>query len=262
MGCVNAGPDAPRARKRLLEVCVDSVEGAIAAERAGADRVELCAELSVGGLTPSAGTIALARASVRIPIHVLVRPRRGDFVYSQAELDVIGRDIDAARQLGADGIVFGVLAGTGDVDLPRTRELAERARPLAVTYHRAFDHTRDPARALEALVDLGVERVLSSGQERSALAGAGLLAELVDRAAGRITVMPGGGIGEATLSELVARTRATEYHASARSRLARPGAHANARVAFSDASGSAGDAVLLATDPARVAALVAILRRA
>jgi copper homeostasis protein len=199
----------------LFEACVDAVESATAAGSGGADRVELCAALIEGGLTPSAGTIALARARLAIPIHVMIRPRGGDFLYSPDELEVMRRDIQVSKDLGADGVVFGVLTGEGDIDRDRSGELVALARPMAVTFHRAFDMTRDPRAALEALIALGVERVLTSGQEATAADGADLIADLVRQAAGRIIVMPGGGIDERTIEDVVRRTGAAEVHAAA-----------------------------------------------
>jgi copper homeostasis protein len=186
----------------LLEVCVDSVESAIAAELGGAHRVELCDNLLEGGTTPSAGAIAVARDNLAIKLQVMIRPRGGDFLYSQIELDVMRRDITTAKQLGADGAV----------DVERTRELVELARPLGVTFHRAFDVTRDPFAALEDLIGLGIDRVLTSGQESSVLEGLDLLVELVRRAGDRLVVMPGGGVTERNIAKVVAATRAREIH--------------------------------------------------
>jgi copper homeostasis protein len=199
----------------LVECCVDSVEGAGAAEQGGADRVELCSALIEGGLTPSAGTIALARERVRIGLHVMIRPRGGDFLYSTAEIDVMRRDIDAAGELGARGVVFGVLTADGEVDRVMTRELTARARPLSVTFHRAFDMARDPVAALEALAEIGVDRILTSGQVATASEGIDLIARLVQRAGNRLIVMPGGGIDERSIDAIVRQTGAREIHVAA-----------------------------------------------
>ncbi len=196
----------------ILEVCVDSVESAVAAEKGGAARVELCCALLEGGLTPSAGAVALARKSLRIGLNVIIRPRGGDFLYSGAEHEVMLRDIDTAKELGADGVVIGVLTASGDVDVAPTRELVDRARPMSVTFHRAFDMTRDPFAALEALVELGIDRVLTSGQEESAMAGLGLLRELVARAEGRMVVMVCGNLHENNIETIAKETRAKELH--------------------------------------------------
>ncbi|MCC7306747.1 MAG: copper homeostasis protein CutC, partial [Acidobacteria bacterium] len=164
----------------LLEVCVDSVESAFAAEKGGADRVELCDNLVEGGTTPSAGSIEAARERLSIKLHVIVRPRGGDFLYSDIELDVMKRDILTAKDLGADGVVIGVLNADGTIDREHTRELVEIARPMSVTFHRAFDMTREPFEAMETLIDLGIDRILTSGQEPGAEKGVELIRELVE----------------------------------------------------------------------------------
>jgi copper homeostasis protein len=199
-----------------FEICIDSVEGALAAERAGADRVELCSALFEGGLTPSIGTIEVTLQSVsRIRVHVIVRPRAGDFIYSPLEIDAMVRDVQAAATVGAHGIVIGALTPEGDVDVPTTRRLIEAADGASITFHRAFDMVRQPFEALEQLIELGVDRVLTSGQEDSALAGAPLIADLVRKADGRIVVMPGGGINERNVARVVAATGADEFHFAA-----------------------------------------------
>jgi copper homeostasis protein len=199
-----------------IEICIDSVEGAQAAERGGADRVELCDNLLEGGTTPSAGCIRLARVRVRLGLQVMIRPRGGDFLYSPTEVEVMGEDIRVARDLGADGVVFGCLTAAGDIDAPRTRALIEQARPLSVTFHRAFDMCRDPRRALEDLVALGVDRVLTSGQEATCLEGLELIAELQRQAAGRITILPGGGLTPRNVRRIVEATGVQEVHLGAR----------------------------------------------
>jgi copper homeostasis protein len=199
----------------VFEVCVDSVEAAVAAERGGAARVELCSDLLEGGLTPSHGTIEAARARLGIKIMAMVRPRGGDFCYTETEFDVMRRDLAAARALGADGIVLGLLNPDGTVDRARTAELVALARPLPVTFHRAFDMTRDPFEALDTLIALGVDRVLTSGQEPTVLEGIDLIAALVERAAGRIIVMPGGGITERTAPKIVRALKVDEMHFAA-----------------------------------------------
>lgn len=199
----------------VFEVCVDSVDAAVAAERGGAARVELCSDLLEGGLTPSHGTIEVARARLGIKIMSMVRPRGGDFCYTEAEFDVMRHDVTAAKALGADGIVLGLLNPDGTVDRARTAELIALARPLPVTFHRAFDMTRDPFEAFDTLIALGVDRVLTSGQEPSVLEGIDLIAALVERAAGRIIVMPGGGITERTAPKIVRALKVGEMHFAA-----------------------------------------------
>jgi copper homeostasis protein len=196
----------------IFEVCVDSAEAAMAAEEGGAHRVELCSDLLEGGLTPSAGTIRVARERVRIGIMAMVRPRGGDFCYTDTEFSVMREDLRTAVALGVNGVVVGILHPDGTIDRERTAELIALARPLPVTFHRAFDVTRDPFEALETLVALGVERVLTSGQEPSAFEGLDLIAKLTRRAAGRIVVMPGGGITERNAGRIGAASGASELH--------------------------------------------------
>ena len=209
------------------EICVDSIAGIRAAERAGAARVELCAGLLEGGITPSLGMIEAAVRDARIGIQVMIRPRGGDFVYSPAELEVMERDIAAAKRAGAGGIVLGLLTPEGAIDVEATRRLVGLARPLAVTFHRAIDMCADAPAALDALIGLGIERVLTSGQEATALEGSALIAALRRRADGRIIVMPGGGITERTIVRVLAETGADEVHFAALAELAGPMRHRN-----------------------------------
>ena len=196
----------------IFEVCVDSVDSAVAAEQGGATRVELCAALLEGGLTPSAGTIAITRAQVSIGLQVMIRPRGGDFLYSDTEFTSMKHDIELAKQLGSNGVVFGLLTVAGDIDSDRTRVLLDLAKPMNVTFHRAFDMTRDPIAALETLIELGINRVLTSGQEVSALEGAELLHGLLVHADDKIIVMPGGGITEQNIKKVLDTTGAKEIH--------------------------------------------------
>ena len=199
----------------ICEICVDSVEGVTAARDAGAARVELCASLIEGGTTPSRGMIRLARAISGIKLHVIIRPRGGDFLFSPEEFAVMTADIETARAEGADGVVIGQLTADGLIDVPRTRELMAVARPMAVTFHRAFDMTPDPFAALETLISLGVERVLTSGQEASVLEGLPLITELVKQARDRIIVMPGGGITPRNVDRIVGAAKPSEIHFAA-----------------------------------------------
>jgi copper homeostasis protein len=200
----------------VLEVCVESVDRAIAAERGGAHRIELCSDLSSGGITPSAGLMQVARQSLRIPIHILVRPRAGDFVYSDREFEVMKRDIDTARRLGMDGVVLGLLDGSSQVDVQRTAQLVKAAHPLPVTFHRAFDLCRDMRSALEAVIQTGSARVLTSGGKTRAMEGLGPLSRLVGEAGTRIVVMPGGGIAAEDVTRVLQQTSAHEIHTSLR----------------------------------------------
>ena len=206
----------------LFEACVDSVEAAVAAQEGGANRVELCADLLEGGITPSSGVIWLARQQLTIPMNVIIRPRGGDFCYSATEFDVMKHDIEHAKQLGADGVVIGILNPDGTVDRERTRALIELARPMSVTFHRAFDMARDPLTTLETLIDLGVDRLLTSGQEETVWEGIDLIATLVKQANGRIIIMPGGGITERNVARIIAHSGVTELHASVRKRVESP----------------------------------------
>ncbi|MBF9255133.1 copper homeostasis protein CutC [Pontibacter sp. 172403-2] len=205
-------------QKLVAEICVDSAHAAIAAEQGGAQRVELCDSLIEGGTTPSAGMIALTRAHISIGLHVLIRPRRGDFLYSDLEFDIMKHDIEVAKKLGADGVVLGILKADGNIDTARTGELMTLAYPLSITFHRAFDLTPDPFRALDDLLQLKADRLLTSGQQPTALAGAQLISELVKKANDRIIIMPGAGINEQNVQQLITQTGAGEYHTSARSR--------------------------------------------
>jgi copper homeostasis protein len=199
-------------RSLTFEVCVDSAEAALAAEQGGADRVELCSDLLEGGLTPTHGTLKVARERLKIGIMAMVRPRGGDFCYSDVDFAVMREDVLAAKSLGADGIVLGLLLPDGTIDRARSRELIALARPLPVTFHRAFDMTRDPAAALETLIELGVDRVLTSGQEPSVIEGLSLITDLVRQAGSRIIVMPGGGITARNVARVAAETGVKELH--------------------------------------------------
>ena len=208
-------PEHFMSTKTILEVCVDSVESALTAATGGADRIELCQDLCEGGLTPSAGLLAVVRERVKIPIAVMIRPRGADFCYSAAEFEVMRRDLQSAKQAGADMIVLGLLAPNGFIDVARTRELLALARPLPVTFHRAFDMVRDAAAALEELIELGVERVLTSGLERTVIEGLDNIVALMKQARERTIVVPGGGITERNLPKILAVTGAREFHVSA-----------------------------------------------
>lgn len=201
----------------LMEVCVDSVESAINAERGGACRIELCSSLLEGGITPSIGLLQVVKQHVQIPVFAMIRPRGGDFLYSDREVEVMKRDIHLCKSHGADGVVLGALSEDGSVDTELCVELLAASRPLPVTFHRAFDMVRDPVVAMETLIALGFERVLTSGGDSSALEGLPLIKRLVEQAKGRIIVMPGGGITERNLQRILEGSGAQEFHCSARS---------------------------------------------
>ncbi|MBL8749119.1 MAG: copper homeostasis protein CutC [Planctomycetes bacterium] len=199
----------------VVEVAVDSLAGARAAATAGADRLELCASLGEGGVTPSRGLLDAVRAAVRVPVFAMIRPRRGDFLYSADEFAVMLRDVRHARDGGADGIVSGVLRADGQIDEERMRELIAAAAPLPFTCHRAFDLCADPDRALDALRRLGAARVLTSGQAASASAGAVAIARHVANAGTGLVVMAGSGVRPDNVRALVAATGVREVHLSA-----------------------------------------------
>lgn len=200
----------------LLEIAIGSVEDALAARDGGADRLELNAALALGGLTPSLATLIEVKRTVSLPVIVMIRPRPGGFCYSEAEFRVMRNDIALSLAHGPDGFAFGVLTEEGRIDVPRCQELIHECGNRPVVFHRAFDVTPDPFAALEQLIDLGVRRVLTSGQEASAYNGTVLLAELIRRAAGRIEVLPAAGINRFTVADLVSRTGCDQVHASLR----------------------------------------------
>jgi copper homeostasis protein len=238
----------------LFEACVDSIESARGALVGGADRVELCADLPAGGVSPGPGTIEVVRGLVRIPVHVLVRPRAGDFLYSQDEFEAMRGDVEFSKRCGADGVVLGILREDGTVDEDRMQTLVSLARPMRVTFHRAFDAVVDPFEAIETLVSLGVDRILTSGQAETAEKGADRIRDLVAKAGFRIVVMAGGGLHENNVRTVVDRTGVREVHAAAR-------AARQSRMGFRNAAlrlgGSSVDSeyTFLATDADRVRAM-------
>lgn len=203
--------------KIKIEVCAFSVQSVINAHKAGAYRVELCSNYPEGGTTPSAGMIELARKSSSIKINVLIRPRGGDFLYSGLEFETIIKDITIAKQLGADGIVTGILDSGGKIDKEKMKEVIKTSAPLPVTFHRAFDCSSDPFEAMESLIELGAARILSSGTKATASEGKELLAMLVENARGRIIIMPGSGIDSSNIKDIARTVKAGEYHLSGKS---------------------------------------------
>lgn len=197
----------------LIEAAVDSLDDALAAVDGGADRLELCSSLDEGGLTPSEHLIAEVVARIAVPVFVMIRPRGGSFTYSTSELDEMRRDIDRAIELDVDGFVFGILNSSGRVDTIRTQSLIDVAGERPVTFHRAFDRIADQIDGLEALIDLGVSRVLTSGGAPTALEGIMAIRELVDTADGRIGILPGGGVRFQNAEEIVEETGVVELHA-------------------------------------------------
>ncbi len=198
----------------ILEICAATIQSAINAETAGAHRVELCSELAVGGITPSFGMIQEGLKIVSIPVFILIRPRSGNFTYSEDEFEIIKADILQCRQMGCAGIVSGVLNVDNSIDVIRTKELVELSKPLPFTFHRAFDWVPNPTEALETLIDIGIQRVLTSGQSSTAEKGIELLTQLHQQANNRIQILPGGGINENNV-KLFKDKGFTEIHASA-----------------------------------------------
>lgn len=199
-----------------LEICVDSIESAINAEQGGAQRVELCCALSEGGLTPSHGLIRAVRAHISIGLHVMIRPRGGDFVYSPQELDIMQADIAFAKTAGADGIVLGLLTPAAEIDLINLKNLIASAGNLHVTHHRAIDMTCEPAAAIEAIIAAGAHRILTSGGAQTAMLGTRRLAQMVNLAANRIDIMVGGEVRPENVRQLAQETGATQFHAALR----------------------------------------------
>lgn len=195
-----------------LEICLDSVASAMAAQEGGADRVELCDNLFEGGTTPSSGMIEVARERISIGLQVIIRPRGGDFVYSDEEYAVMEADIRRAKELGSDGVVFGILGSDGSVDSERNGRLREIAHPMNATFHRAFDVTPEPETALERIIELGFDRILTSGQAPTVWEGVHLIRKLVETAGDRIIIMPGGDLREDTLLRCREETGAKEFH--------------------------------------------------
>ena len=198
----------------FLESCCTDVEQIRRAQEAGARRIELCEKLAVGGVTPSAELLNAAISVAKVPVNVLVRPRGGDFVFSAAEADTMLRDIELCREAGAAAVVIGALDSRGDVDMPLMRRLCDAASGMSVTFHRAFDVCADPLAAFEDVLALGCDRLLTSGHESDAFKGRFFIAELVERAAGRIIVMPGCGVRRSNIARIAADTGAVEFHAS------------------------------------------------
>ncbi len=199
-----------------LEICVDSVESSVNAEAGGADRLELCGALEIGGITPGPGTIQSVLSNVSIPVNVIIRPRGGDFLYSDHDFEVMRREIDFAGEAGAAGVVLGILTEEGRIDVERTAYLVECAASMPVTFHRAFDMASDALMAMEDIISAGATRLLTSGQANSAVAGSQLIRQLVDAAGERLIIMPGGGLNEENILKVASNTGASEFHLTGR----------------------------------------------
>lgn len=235
-----------------LEICANSVASCVEAQKGGAHRVELCAAIPEGGTTPSYGEIALARQLLHIKLHVLIRPRGGDFLYSPEEHKTMLKDIETARELNVDGIVIGSLTPQGDVDVRRNRELIDAAGALSVTFHRAFDMTRDAHESLERIISLRCDRILTSGQQPKAEQGIPLLKNLVEKAGRRIVIMPGSGINEHNIGKIASETGAEEFHLSARTRRESAMQYRNPAVSMGGTNITIDEYEQIVTDPGKV----------
>lgn len=202
--------------KFQLEICADSIESALNAQEAGAHRIELCDNLAEGGTTPGAGIILSARSNLTIGVHVLIRPRGGDFLYSDLEYDIMRRDIDFCGEAGVNGVVFGILDASGNIDIDRTSRLIGMARPMSVTFHRAFDLCNNPDRGLEDIIESGADRLLTSGHKNKAEDGLSLIQHLVALSRGRIIIMPGAGINQSNIDRIARVSAAKEFHLTGR----------------------------------------------
>ena len=198
-----------------LEIVVYNIESALRAQQGGADRIELCDNPGEGGTTPSYGTIEAVRQNVSMDVYVMIRPRGGDFHYNNYEFHSMKRDIMQCQKISVDGLVFGILNADGTIDKKRCKELIDKARPLKVTCHRAFDMTRDPFEALEDCIEVGFDRILTAGQQAVASKGAELIGKLIEKANGRIAIMPGSGVNESTVEDILRKSKAREIHFSA-----------------------------------------------
>ncbi len=244
--------------KYVLEICANSLDSALMAQNGGAHRVELCDNIFEGGTTPSYGTILLARELLHIDLNIIIRPRGGDFHYSDIEFKIMKKDIAFAKEAGVNGVVFGLLNPDGSIDTKRTKDLVELAHPLSVTFHRAFDVCNDPFKALEDIISCGCDRILTSGQQNKAFDGRHLIKTLVEKANNRIIMMPGSGIEEKNIAELKNNTSATEFHASLRKRIQSNMKYRKENINMGGNS-QVDEFEILITDPERVKNTIRIL---
>jgi copper homeostasis protein len=244
----------------LLEICCGSIDDALQAQEGGAQRVELCSALFLGGLTPSIGTMQYARQQLKIPIMAMVRPRAGGFCYTDAEFATMERDAAALLANGADGIVFGILNEDGNIDLPRTRRMVALAGDKQSVFHRAFDVTPDPFHAVDELAALGITRILTSGQQDTVPEGADLIRRLIEHAGDRIEILPGGGIKPYNIADVIARTGCTQVHLTAFKTLTDRSTHAKPGVTFGGSLHPAEDMYLM-TDAGLVKQIAEKLRK-
>ncbi|MCE7068363.1 copper homeostasis protein CutC [Dyadobacter sp. CY326] len=239
-----------------IEVCAYSLESCINAQAGGAGRIELCGGLGEGGTTPSAGLIEVVRQHIDIDVFVMIRPRGGDFVYDVFEEEIMRKDIDLAKKLGANGVVLGVLLADGQVDIARTKALVEYAKPMKVTFHRAFDLTPEPMKALKAVIETGAERILTSGQKPAAIEGIGLLEQLAKEAGNSIEIMAGGGVNHNNAAQLAA-AGVHSLHLTAKS--FRPGRQKYFPADISMAGESPDERSVMYSDLALVEAIVQVV---
>lgn len=244
----------------LVEVCANSVESCIAAEKGGAKRVELCAALSEGGTTPSYGMVKKARESINIALHVIIRPRGGDFLYTSDEIEEMLEDIKQLKPLGVNGFVFGALRRDGSVDIEACKRLIEASKGVTTTFHRAFDVCADREKALEEVIALGFNHVLTSGGKSTAYEGIPALKELVKQAGNRISIMPGAGVTEQNAKDIIERTGATEIHGSFKSIYKSKMEYFNTDVTMSDVAPEK-EYQIERSDEKRIAAVVAALNK-
>ncbi len=243
-----------------LEICVDSVDSVLNAQDAGADRIELCSSLALGGITPSWGLIEAARKNFNSKLFVLIRPRAGDFLYNDSEFDMMRRDIEICGEAGIDGIVTGLLNADGTIDTERTGLLAEIAHPMELTFHRAFDMCLNPAEALADIISTGAKRLLTSGQEVSAIKGIHTIRDLVVRAQGKISIMPGGGLNPDNILEVATFTGAHEFHLSARKKVMSQMVFRNNNVAMGGHDTDADEYMHSTADREMISGIISILK--
>lgn len=244
---------------KKLEICCYSVEAAIIAEKNGADRIELCDNYLEGGTTPSIGTIQHCVDHLNIPLNIIIRPRGGDFLYTKLEYETILNEIEKLKGLNINGIVIGFLQQNGEIDIERTKEVVDLVSPLEVTFHRAFDMCKDPIKALEQLIDIGVKRILTSGAQKTAIEGIILLKTLVHQANERISIMPGCGVNESNLNELMTKTRAFEFHSSAKTFQASEMAYFNPNISMGG-NNSFNEYQKITVDSMKIITMVNILK--
>jgi len=246
--------------KIVIEVCATSLDSAIAAEQGGAKRIELCDNIIEGGTTPSSGTILLARKYLKIDLFILIRPRGADFLYNDIEFELMKADIIMAKKLKADGVVIGILDKNGFVDMKRTEELINLARPMGVTFHRAFDMSADPFKVLDQLIELKIDRLLTSGQKNKAIQGAPLINKLITKANNKIEIMPGSGINVDNFIELAKKTGAKNFHLSGRKKVHSLMNYQNKKV-FLDSSSQNADFEWSITDKEMIKKIVSMINK-